>query len=477
MMDPIVYGWIGRGRVAITGAITVDGTYRGLTIDVTSGTFSIAFLAAATLGSGYHVAIYNSGSGTVTLDPAGTETMLFPSGSATTQRLNQYQGCVLACTGTGWEAIAVAGLSVATAVTGSGTLNRLAMFTATGSTIGDSTIANGSITGVLTFSKTGTTARTHTFQDLAGTVAALEATQTFTGADLFNGGLVGSPSPAIGTATNGFYAPASNQIGVAISGTLRFQFEGTRLTISSNATTIASLPGSLPSNTLFRIAGIDGGTTRVVYDSWGAGNLRQVFRKAEGTAASPSALTSGAFIRQDSLIGFGATVYGAETAFQTIATTEAWTDSVQGFRQDFHVTPNGAVASIVKMRLGNDGGVQIRTSVSSTDAGSGQLVARAMGTDQQNVSTTGNIVSMASDTGFIRMTGAAPVIQGILAPTLGTRILRVWVTTTLTVNHQDAAAANAAKVITSTGAPVVVGAGLFARFTYDTSVSRWLLEA
>lgn len=180
MMDPIVYGWIGRGRVAITGAITIDGTYRGLTVDVTSGTFSIAFLAAATLGSGYHVAIYNSGSGVVTLNPNASEPIRFPDGSAVTKTLAQGQGCVLACTGTGWEAIAGAGLNTATTVTGSGTLNRLAMFTATGSTIGDSTIANGSITGVLTFAKTGTTARTATFQDLAQTVAALEASQTFT---------------------------------------------------------------------------------------------------------------------------------------------------------------------------------------------------------------------------------------------------------------------------------------------------------
>jgi hypothetical protein len=140
----------------------------------------------------------------------------------------------------------------------------------------------------------------------------------------------------------------------------------------------------------------------------------------------------------------------------------------------FTMPAAGTIAE--RQRIDATGGVQIRSSMSTTSPGIGQLVARAMGTDQQNVSTTGNIASMASDTGFIRMTGAAPVIQGILAPALGTRILRVWVTTTLTVNHQDAAAANADKVITVTGAPVVFAAGTFADFVYDTSVSRWLLR-
>ncbi len=212
MMDPIVYGWIGRGRVAITGAITVDGTYRGLTIDVTSGTFSIAFTAAATLGSGYHVAIYNSGSGVVTLNPNASEPIRFPDGSAVTKTLAQGQGCVLACTGTGWEAIAGAGLNTATTVTGSGTLNRLAMFTATGSTIGDSTIANGSITGVLTFAKTGTTARTHTFQDGAYTVAALEAAQTFTAIQIVDTGTANGSLPAVTRASVLRLAAADGQL-------------------------------------------------------------------------------------------------------------------------------------------------------------------------------------------------------------------------------------------------------------------------
>jgi hypothetical protein len=45
-----------------------------------SGTFSAAFDAASTLGSSFYCTIINTGSGTITLDPNGTELV---NGSAT----------------------------------------------------------------------------------------------------------------------------------------------------------------------------------------------------------------------------------------------------------------------------------------------------------------------------------------------------------------------------------------------------------
>lgn len=107
---PFTFPGIGRGRRAITGADTVIATDRGTTIDATSGTFSLALTAAATLGSGFHCAIYNSGSGTVTIDPAGTETIRAATGTATTLALTQGQGVVLMCDGSNWKVIASIGL-------------------------------------------------------------------------------------------------------------------------------------------------------------------------------------------------------------------------------------------------------------------------------------------------------------------------------------------------------------------------------
>lgn len=65
-----------------------------------------------------------------------------------------------------------------------GTAGTIPKYTGAGA-IGNSLLIDNIGTGALTLVKTGTTARQATFQDLAQTVAALEATQVFTGADTF----------------------------------------------------------------------------------------------------------------------------------------------------------------------------------------------------------------------------------------------------------------------------------------------------
>lgn len=61
-------------RRAITGADTVGLADIGNLIEITSGTFTLAFAAAATLGDRASGFLYNSGTGDVTLDPNGAET-------------------------------------------------------------------------------------------------------------------------------------------------------------------------------------------------------------------------------------------------------------------------------------------------------------------------------------------------------------------------------------------------------------------
>jgi hypothetical protein len=75
-------------RRTITTTDTIVVGDKGNVVEATSGTFSLAFTAAATLGSGFWVIITNSGTGDVTLDPSGAETIdglttwvLYPGGS------------------------------------------------------------------------------------------------------------------------------------------------------------------------------------------------------------------------------------------------------------------------------------------------------------------------------------------------------------------------------------------------------------
>lgn len=74
-----------------------------LYVDVTSGTFTQTLTAAGTLGDGWYVDYGNSGSGIVTLDPAGTELI----GGAST--LNVYPGEVyrIQCDGSNFNVIAL----------------------------------------------------------------------------------------------------------------------------------------------------------------------------------------------------------------------------------------------------------------------------------------------------------------------------------------------------------------------------------
>ena len=62
-----------RTRVARTSNTELGVGDRGKLIDITSGTFSQTFAAAATLGSGWWLYLRNSGTGNVTLDPNSTE--------------------------------------------------------------------------------------------------------------------------------------------------------------------------------------------------------------------------------------------------------------------------------------------------------------------------------------------------------------------------------------------------------------------
>jgi hypothetical protein len=62
-------------RVARTSNTQIGAANRSNLIDITSGTFSQTFAAAATLTSGWFCYIRNSGTGDITLDPDGAETI------------------------------------------------------------------------------------------------------------------------------------------------------------------------------------------------------------------------------------------------------------------------------------------------------------------------------------------------------------------------------------------------------------------
>lgn len=104
-------------RRVITGADTVVAGDIADLIEATSGTFTLAFTAAATLGNGFHVYILNSGTGEVTLNPDGAELIdglanwiLYPGGMV----------CVY-CSGTDFESVLIAPMTATFTTAGANT--------------------------------------------------------------------------------------------------------------------------------------------------------------------------------------------------------------------------------------------------------------------------------------------------------------------------------------------------------------------
>lgn len=91
----------GGGALTIsnkTAAYTVVAGDLGTIINCTSGTFTVSLTSAATLGSGFTCYIYNTGSGVITIDPSGTQTI----DGVSTLTLYQNEGMQIVCNGTNW---------------------------------------------------------------------------------------------------------------------------------------------------------------------------------------------------------------------------------------------------------------------------------------------------------------------------------------------------------------------------------------
>lgn len=105
-------GALGGKYSAKTAAYTVTASDRGLVIDATTGTWTLALLAAATAGAGFTLALVNSGTGVITIDPNGSETI----DGGTTVSIAKGGAVILACNGSGWSTLHMPGPAQTSAV-------------------------------------------------------------------------------------------------------------------------------------------------------------------------------------------------------------------------------------------------------------------------------------------------------------------------------------------------------------------------
>ena len=83
---------------AVAGAMNIDATYRAKVVVSTGGAFTATLDPVATLGNDFFVLIRNGGTGTLTLNPNGSETI----DGQTSMGIQPGESLMLFCSGTAW---------------------------------------------------------------------------------------------------------------------------------------------------------------------------------------------------------------------------------------------------------------------------------------------------------------------------------------------------------------------------------------
>lgn len=112
-------GNLGSTTISKTTAYTVALTDRGAIIECT-GTFTLSLTLAATLGQGFVFAVFNKGTGVITIDPASTELI----NGASTLAIAAGSWAIVSCTGTAFNSLG--------SVPSTGSLIGYQIFTASG---------------------------------------------------------------------------------------------------------------------------------------------------------------------------------------------------------------------------------------------------------------------------------------------------------------------------------------------------------
>src|SRR5262249_9504922 len=143
-------------------------------------------------------------------------------------------------------------------------------------------------------------------------------------------------------------------------------------TISKNAAVMKQAPGGVFTGVLRHLVGADATAIWDISDAFGS-QTNRLFRRANGTISSPSALASNDVIGFLAFLGYGATGYqGFSSAYIQAIAAQAWTDANAGARLDFGVAPLNTNTPIVGYRI-DGAGVTVQPSTAVPAGGSQSL--------------------------------------------------------------------------------------------------------
>jgi hypothetical protein len=193
---------------------------------------------------------------------------------------------------------------------------------------------------------------------------------TTAGGNLVINGTTGKNFLQVASSTNQgiFVVNASGNVGIGTTN------PGTKLTISTNA---AALP-TAPAGTVVQLGAADSASSIVSLDSFG-NNSSFKFRRADGTAASPSAVQSGESLGSIAFSGYGTSYNDSSGAKIEALAAETWTGSTQASILTFSTRPSSTVGgSTERLRIDQNGNVGVgsttpwgRLSVDTTSLAAG----------------------------------------------------------------------------------------------------------
>jgi len=316
--------WAGSTNLTTLGTITA-GTWHGTAIDL--GTYASGTLQAAQ---------EPAHTGDVT-NSAGSLTLTIAAASVTLAKMANLAASSILGNNTGSPAtpIALTAAQVKTllsiAYTDVSGLATVANSGAYGDLSGTPTIPTGANPSAVvgTAAVNGSAA---TFMRSDGAPAInLTMTPTWTGKHIF--------SPAAGT-TADFIGPVTTSPAVRIIG----------------STSISGVPAL--SGAIVQYCSADTHDTVIQVDAV-AGVPTVLFRRADGTGASPSAVQLNDVIGLHSARAYGTTGYGTSgRASITYGAAEAWTDTAQGANVTIQTTPAGGVVTQTSFKVFDDGHIQ-----------------------------------------------------------------------------------------------------------------------
>lgn len=142
-------------------------------------------------------------------------------------------------------------------------------------------------------------------------------------------------------------------------------------------------------------------TASVFFDRAGAAPPNMIFRRSNGTTASPTAVTT-----DNQLFALGGRGYGS-TAFSSsgraamyAAAAQTWTDSNQGAYLGFTTTPLNSTTAATVLRLESTGQASFSANITSTDSTSGTVKVTGGVGISENLNVGGTIYGAINTSSF-----------------------------------------------------------------------------